>query len=129
MAKAVDNVSVELSVVLGRSMMPIHQRLKIGGGAVIELDTTVDDAAMIYANERLIAPGRSHGDRRSRRHHDHRNGGGVRGIGAARALGPTVSMRYSLNALQAGRPCGEGQDLLFGRTISAVVAELVDAQR
>lgn len=55
MAKAVDNVSVELSVVLGRSMMPIHQRLKMGGGAVIELDTTVDDAAMIYANERLIA--------------------------------------------------------------------------
>ena len=55
MAKAVDNVSVELSVVLGRSMMPIHQRLKMGRGAVIERDTTVDDAAMIYANERLIA--------------------------------------------------------------------------
>jgi flagellar motor switch protein FliN/FliY len=29
----------------------------MGCGAVIELDTTVDDAAMIYANERLIARG------------------------------------------------------------------------
>ena len=57
MAKAVDNVNVELSVVLGRSMMPIHQLLKMGRGAVIEIDTTVNDAAMIYANERLIARG------------------------------------------------------------------------
>ena len=57
MAKAVDNVNVELSVVLGRSMMPIHQLLKMGRGVVIELDTTVNDAAMIYANERLIARG------------------------------------------------------------------------
>ena len=57
MAKAVDNVFVELSVVLGRSMMPIHQLLKMGRGAVIELDTTVNDPAMIYANERLIARG------------------------------------------------------------------------
>ena len=57
MAKAVDNVSVDLSVVLGPSMMPIHQLLKMGRGGVIELDTTVNDAAMIYANERLIARG------------------------------------------------------------------------
>ncbi len=57
MAKAVDGVSIELSVVLGRSLMPIHQLLKMGRGAVIELDTTVNDPAMIYANERLIARG------------------------------------------------------------------------
>jgi flagellar motor switch protein FliN/FliY len=57
MVKAADNVSVVLSVVLGRSMMPIHQLLKMGRGAVIELDTTVNDAAMIYANERLTARG------------------------------------------------------------------------
>ena len=55
--KAVDNVSVEISVVLGKAVMPIHQLLKMGRGAVIELDTTVNDAAMIYANERLIARG------------------------------------------------------------------------
>ena len=55
--KAVNNVSVELSVVLGRSNMPIHQLLKMGRGAVIELDTTVDDPALIMANDRLIAEG------------------------------------------------------------------------
>jgi flagellar motor switch protein FliN/FliY len=57
MAKAVENVSVELSVVLGRSQMPIHQLLKMGRGAVIELDTTVNDLALVYANDRLIARG------------------------------------------------------------------------
>ena len=55
--KAVNNVSVELSVVLGRSDMPIHQLLKMGRGAVIELDTTVDDPALIMANDRLIGEG------------------------------------------------------------------------
>lgn len=55
--KAVQDVSVELSVVLGRSNMPIHQLLKMGRGAVIELDATVEDDAWIYANNRLIARG------------------------------------------------------------------------
>ncbi|HJN03992.1 MAG TPA: FliM/FliN family flagellar motor switch protein [Alphaproteobacteria bacterium] len=48
---AVKTVTVELSVVLGRSQMPIHQLLKMGRGAVIELDTTVNDHAFIYAND------------------------------------------------------------------------------
>ena len=55
--KAVQNVSVELSVVLGRTNMPIHQLLKMGRGAVIELDATVEDDAWVYANNRLIARG------------------------------------------------------------------------
>lgn len=55
--KAVDNVSVELSVVLGKAVMPIHQLLKMGRGAVIELDSTVHDTALLYANNRLIARG------------------------------------------------------------------------
>ncbi len=50
-------VTVELSVVLGRASMPINQLLKMGRGAVIELDTTVNDHAYIYANDRLIARG------------------------------------------------------------------------
>ena len=37
--------------------MPIHQLLKMGRGAVIELEVTVDDDAWIYANNRLIARG------------------------------------------------------------------------
>ncbi|MDC0074234.1 FliM/FliN family flagellar motor switch protein [Alphaproteobacteria bacterium] len=55
--KAVNNVNLELSVVLGRAKMPIHQLLKMGRGAVIELDTNVDDPALIMANDKLIAEG------------------------------------------------------------------------
>jgi flagellar motor switch protein FliN/FliY len=44
-------------VVLGKASMPIHQLLKMGRGAVIELEVTVDDDAWIYANNRLIARG------------------------------------------------------------------------
>ncbi len=55
--KAIHDVSVEVSVVLGKSTMPIHQLLKMGRGAVIELEATVEDDAWIYANNRLIARG------------------------------------------------------------------------
>ena len=54
---AVNEVKVELSVVLGRATMPIHQLLKMGRGAVIELGSSVDDDAIIYANNRMIARG------------------------------------------------------------------------
>ena len=54
---AFNEISVELSVVLGRASMPIHQLLKMGRGAVIELGASVDDDAHIYANNRLIARG------------------------------------------------------------------------
>jgi len=57
MTKAVEQVKVELSVVLGRATMPIHQLLKMGRGAVIELDASVEDHAWIYANNQLIARG------------------------------------------------------------------------
>ena len=46
-----------MSVVLGRSQMPIHQLLKMGRGAVIELDATTEDDAWVYANNKLIARG------------------------------------------------------------------------
>lgn len=55
MNSAVTEVKVEISVVLGRSVMPIQQLLKMGRGAVIELDAGLDDAAWIYANNKLIA--------------------------------------------------------------------------
>ena len=54
---AVNDVSVEISVVLGKATMPIHQVLKVGRGAVIELDASVDDHAWIFANNKLIARG------------------------------------------------------------------------
>ncbi|MCW5752864.1 MAG: flagellar motor switch protein FliN [Alphaproteobacteria bacterium] len=55
--KAVNRVNVEISVILGKATMPIHQLLKMGRGAVIELDAGVEDHAWVYANNRLIARG------------------------------------------------------------------------
>jgi flagellar motor switch protein FliN len=54
---AVDKVYVELSVVIGRSKMPINQLLKMGRGAVIELDAHQDDEVWIMANNVPIARG------------------------------------------------------------------------
>ena len=53
----VDNVKVEISVVLGRSVIPMHQLLRMGRGAVIELDSHQDDPVMILANDKPVAKG------------------------------------------------------------------------
>lgn len=57
MSQAIDDVSVELTVVLGQTMMPIRQLLKLGRGAVIELNGSQDQPVKIYANGELIAKG------------------------------------------------------------------------
>jgi flagellar motor switch protein FliN/FliY len=57
MASNVDNVKVEISVVLGRSVIPMHQLLRMGRGAVIELDTNQDDPVTILANDKPVAKG------------------------------------------------------------------------
>ena len=59
------NVKVELSVVLGRSVIPMHQLLRMGRGAVIELDSRQDDPVTILANDRPVAKGEIniHGDK------------------------------------------------------------------
>ena len=54
---SVDNVEVEISVVIGRAKMPIQQLLRMGRGAVIELDASSNDDVWVYANNRLIARG------------------------------------------------------------------------
>ena len=56
-SKAIDSVKIEVSVVLGQAIMPIHQLLKMGRGAVIELESLQTDPVLIYANKRLIARG------------------------------------------------------------------------
>ncbi len=53
-----DKIDVELSVVLGSSIMPVHQLLRMGRGAVIELDTHEEDDVEILANDIPIARGR-----------------------------------------------------------------------
>jgi flagellar motor switch protein FliN/FliY len=57
MASNLDNVKVEISVVLGRSVIPMHQLLRIGRGAVIELDSRQDDPVTVLANDKPVAKG------------------------------------------------------------------------
>ncbi|WP_232627888.1 FliM/FliN family flagellar motor switch protein [Methylobacterium sp. Leaf118] len=52
-----DELKVDLKVVLGRSHMPLHMLLRMGRGAVIELDSTDTDMVEILANDHPIARG------------------------------------------------------------------------
>ena len=52
-----DKVSVDITVVLGTTVMPIHQVLRLGRGAIIELDSSEDDAVSIMANNLPVAKG------------------------------------------------------------------------
>jgi len=54
---SVNNVFVEISVVLGRTTLPIHQLLRMGRGAVIELGTLQDEEVWVLANNVPIARG------------------------------------------------------------------------
>ena len=65
MSSNLDSVKVEISVVLGRSVIPMHQLLRMGRGAVIELDSHQEDPVLILANDRPVAKGEIviHGDR------------------------------------------------------------------
>ncbi len=53
----VENIDVDIKVELGATMMPIHHVLRLGRGAVIELDAGEDDPMKIFGNNKLIAVG------------------------------------------------------------------------
>jgi flagellar motor switch protein FliN/FliY len=55
--EAVFDVPVRISVVLGRTKMPVASLLKMDVGTVIELDRQVGEAIEIYVNDRLVARG------------------------------------------------------------------------
>ena len=55
--EAIYNVPVQISVVLGKASMPISQLIKLGRGAVLELDRKVGESVDIVVNNRLIARG------------------------------------------------------------------------
>lgn len=55
--EAVYDIPVNISVVLGKTSMQVSQLLKLGRGAVIELDRKVGEPIDIYVNNRLIARG------------------------------------------------------------------------
>ncbi len=52
-----DKVSLDIAVVLGTTAMPIHQVLRLGRGAIIELDASEDDEVHILANNLPVAKG------------------------------------------------------------------------
>lgn len=54
---AIYDIPVQISAVLGKSTMQVSQLLKLGRGAVVELDRKVGEAIDIYVNNRLVARG------------------------------------------------------------------------
>ena len=52
-----DKVAVDITVVLGTTSMPVHQVLRLGRGAIIELDASEGDAVNVLANNLPVAKG------------------------------------------------------------------------
>ncbi len=55
--EAIYDIPVQISAVLGKTTMQVNQLLKLGRGAVVELDRKVGEAIDIYVNNRLVARG------------------------------------------------------------------------
>jgi len=55
--EAVYEIPVTVSAVLGKATMQVSQLLKLGRGAVVELDRKLGEAIDIYVNNRLVARG------------------------------------------------------------------------
>ncbi len=54
---AVYDIPVTVSAVLGKATMQVSQLVKLGRGAVVELDRKLGEAIDIYVNNRLVARG------------------------------------------------------------------------
>jgi flagellar motor switch protein FliN len=54
---AVYDVQVNVSAVLGKTNMEVSELLKLGRGAIVELDRKIGEAIDIYVNNRLVARG------------------------------------------------------------------------
>ena len=52
-----DEIMVEISVTLGTADLRVHQLLKLGRGAVVELDRDINDYVDSNANDVLIGHG------------------------------------------------------------------------
>lgn len=53
----IEKVALDITVVLGSTTMPIHQVLRLGRGAIIELDAGEDEEVQILANNLPVARG------------------------------------------------------------------------
>jgi flagellar motor switch protein FliN/FliY len=54
---SLDKVMLDIAVVLGSTTMPVHQVLRLGRGAIIELDSSEDEEVTILANNLPVARG------------------------------------------------------------------------
>lgn len=52
-----NSVSLDIAVELGATVMPVHQVLRLGRGAIIELATRENDAVKILVNNHPVAEG------------------------------------------------------------------------
>jgi flagellar motor switch protein FliN/FliY len=52
-----DKVSLDIQVVLGTTFMPVHQVLRLGRGAIIELESSENEEVSILANNFPVATG------------------------------------------------------------------------
>ena len=52
-----DEIDVDVSVVLGTATLRVNQLLKLGRGAVVELDRNIDDEVDIHVNDVLVGHG------------------------------------------------------------------------
>ena len=55
--EAVFDIPVSVSAVLGKTYLEVSQLMKLGPGAIIELDRKVGEAIDIFVNNRLVARG------------------------------------------------------------------------
>ena len=55
--EAIFDIPLQVSAVLGKATMQVSQLLRLGKGAVVELDRKVGEAIDIYVNNRLVARG------------------------------------------------------------------------
>jgi flagellar motor switch protein FliN/FliY len=53
----IEKVDIDIAVVLGTATMPVHQVLRLGRGAIIELTTGDNDEVRIFANNFPVATG------------------------------------------------------------------------
>ncbi|WP_244498451.1 MULTISPECIES: flagellar motor switch protein FliN [Aureimonas] len=51
------NIPVTMQVVLGSTVMPVANLMKLGRGAVVKLDTNVSDPVDLMVNGRIVARG------------------------------------------------------------------------
>jgi flagellar motor switch protein FliN len=55
LGQTVEPVGIELHILLGETRMPVHQLLRMGRGAVIQLGATNDDDVTVLANDIPVA--------------------------------------------------------------------------